>query len=233
MRILIIGADREKVSLLASHLRQHRYRVDLAFETSTGRYLFERGTYHLMIVFHQHPEIDCGELLRDIRTGGRATLLLMLAFPDECNVFEAFSAGADRYLALPAETREIIARVNAIARRSEECPLPGSRIKAGDIVLDLYRKEVNCSGKLIDVTASEFRILEFMIRHKNQIVSREDLASMLWGANIGDKGRRLPVHINNLRSKLTNGGSDSSRIYTVSRRGYLIIDNELQATTIK
>jgi len=233
MRILIIGADREKVSLLASQLRQNRYAVDLAFDASTGRYLFERGTYHLIIIFHQYPEVDGRELCQALRNSGRAALSLMLALPGECSVFEGFSAGADRYLSLPAETREIIARVNAIARRIEVCPLPGSRIKAGDIVMDLYSKEVNCRGKLIEVTASEFRILEFMIQHKNQIVSREELAALLWGANTGDKAKRLPVHINNLRVKLTDGIGDSSGIYTVSRRGYLMVDNENQTTTIK
>lgn len=233
MRILVIGADREKASLLASQLRQHRYPVNIAFDASTGKYLLERGLYHLLIIFHCERELDARELCRAARSGVRPTLLLLLASPGECSVFEAFSAGADRYLALPVETREIIARVNAIARRSEECPLPGSRIRAGDIVVDLYSKEVNRRGKPIEVTASEFRILEFMIQHKNQIVSREELACVLWGANKEDKARRLPVHINNLRGKLTEGINDNSGIYTVSRRGYLMVDNQDQATTIK
>ncbi|HVU99044.1 MAG TPA: response regulator transcription factor [Puia sp.] len=225
MRILVIGADREKVGLLAKDLRQHRYPVDLAFETSTGKYLFEKGAYHLIIVYHGCPTPDSRELCRMVRASGGSALLLMLASPGECSVFEAYSAGADCYLALPAESREIVARVNALARRSDGQPRPGSRITAGDLVMDLDSKEVNLRGKPINVTASEFRILQFMMEHKNRIVSREELADVIWGTRKPDGARRLPVHMNNLRGKLAKGAYDSSGIYTVSRRGYLMVDN--------
>ena len=233
MRILVIGADREKVSLLAKGLRQYQYPVDLAFETSTGKYLFEKVTYHLIIVFHADPGVDGLEICRSVRAANGSALLLMLALPGECNVFEGYSVGVDCYLHLPAECREIIARVHAIARRTDRQPRPGSLLRAGEIVVDLDRKEVNLRGKPVSVTASEFRILQFMIQHKNRIVTREELAGAIWGTHKSDGARRLPVHMNNLRGKLAEGAYDTSGIYTVSRRGYLMVDNNDQIKSIK
>jgi len=226
MRVLLIGADREAAGLVAHELEQHDHHVDIAFESSTGRYLLEKAGYGLLVVYHKPPDILGGMICREARAHHLTTIMMVLALPGDCSVIDAFSAGADSYLALPAETGEIIARLKAITRRARR-PVPSAgRLKAGDIVMDLDGKAVIRRGKPIDVTASEFRILEFLMRHKNRVLSREEIAGGIWGAGRADKARKVPVHMNNLRGKLTDGLDGPTGIYTVSRRGYLMVDIE-------
>lgn len=226
MRVLLIGADREEAGLVAQELEEHGHYVDKVFESSTGRFLLEKTGYGLLVVYHHPPEIDGAAICREARACHLTTIMMMLAFPGECSVIDAFSAGADSYLALPAEAGEIIARLKAIARRARR-PVPSAgRLKAGDIVMDLDSKAVIRRGRPIEVTASEFRILEFLMQHKNCVLSREEIAGGIWGAGMADKARAVPVHMNNLRGKLTDGLDGPTGIYTVSGRGYLMVDKD-------
>lgn len=224
MRVLLIGADREATSIVAHELERHGHHVDIAFELSTGRGLLEKKGHTLMVVYHHLPDIQGTSICREVRACQMTTVVMLLATPAECSVVEAFSAGADSYLALPADTGEIIARVNAIGRRA--CgPVPSAgRLKAGDIIMDLDSKAVIRRGRPIEVTASEFRILEYLMQHKNRVLSTQEIAGGIWGAGTADKARAVPVHLNNLRGKLRHAVDGPSGIYTVSRRGYLMVD---------
>jgi len=225
MRVLLIGADREAAGLVAHELEQYNHHVDMAFESPTAGCLLEKKGYGLVVVYHKPPDIDGRMICRGARAQHQTTIMMMLATPRECSVLEAFSAGADSYLALPAENGEVIARLKAIARRARG-PVPSAgSLQAGDIIVDLNCKAVIRRGRPIEVTASEYRILEFLMQHKNQVLSREEIAGGIWGACRADKARKVPVHMNNLRGKLTDGFDGPTGIYTVSRRGYLMVDN--------
>ena len=224
MRILLIAADGDMAAGLASGLRRQSYEIDLALRASTGSFLFQKIAHAIVIVDYGLPDMDACDLCRMIRAGNDSTRLLLLAPAHRCSVFEGFSAGVDDYLPRPADPREVLARINALARRCEPATIAANRIQAGDIVLNLDSKEVNRGGRIVGVTVSEFRLLEYMIRNKNKVLSREQIACGIWGSEMDDKARKLPKHMNNLRGKLAHGNPSGSGIYTVSRRGYLLVD---------
>ncbi|HLZ88854.1 MAG TPA: response regulator transcription factor [Puia sp.] len=226
MRILLIGADGNLATVLAKGLRERLYDVDLAFATPAGECLPDWIRHRLIVVVHRYPDFNACEFCRAVRRQNAAMALLMLAAPAQCDVFGGFSAGVDDFIALPADTREIIVRVNALARRCSSDEYPGNRIRADDIIIDLDSKTVKRAGRAIDVTASEFKLLEYMIRNKNKVLSKEEIVCGVWGRDVEDKVRKLPVHMNNLRGKLAGGNQSGSAIYTVTRRGYLLADDD-------
>ncbi len=223
MSILLIAPKSERTEALAQSLREEGYEVDLAFEGWAGKRLLEKAAYQVTIIENRLPDVEGSQLCKMISEDYKESSLLLIASPNQCNVLEGFAAGIDEYIPQPADCREIIARVKALTRRGKFL-VPINRLKAGDILLDLDSKEVNKGGRQVDVTASEFRLLEFMIRNKNKVLSKKEIAFGVWGYDIEEKIRKLTVHMKKLRGKLTAGSTDDCHIYTVSRRGYIMME---------
>lgn len=187
--------------------------------------MFGARHYDMLIVDRTLPDMDGCRLCLEFRRIDSDIPLLMLAQPGNNIVLESYSAGIDEFLLLPIDCREFLARVRAVIRRALPGAVTANRIRTGDIVLDYDSKLVHKAGKLIAVTASEYLLLEYMMRNKNRVITREELVSGAWGKKYRCRQLNLQVHMNNLRNKLKDGDCPH-HLYTVSRKGYLLAENE-------
>ncbi|MFM7250645.1 MAG: response regulator transcription factor [Planctomycetaceae bacterium] len=169
------------------------------------------------------PKIGGLDVLRAARRGGVKTPVIVLtamgAVPQK---LEGFEAGADDYLVKPFAIDELLARVEAIHRRSAS--RPAMEVEAGPLQLSLATKRVTIGGRSIDLTPTEFSILELLVRYNGQVVTRKMLCEHVWGFDWEGPTNVIEVHINRLRGKIDRGRGDSF-IQTVRGRGYaLVID---------
>ena len=166
------------------------------------------------------PKLDGLEVLRRARQAGVKTPVIALTalatVPDKLRGFEA---GADDYLAKPFEMDELLARIDAVHRRTAH--RPSVELSAGDLCLSLATKRASVAGRSIDLTPTEFSILELLMRYQGQVVTRKMLCEHVWGFDWDGPTNVIEVHINRLRGKLDRN-RDQSLIHTVRGRGYAL-----------
>ena len=166
------------------------------------------------------PKASGLDVLRQARAAGVRTPVIVLtargAMPDK---LEGFEAGADDYLVKPFAIDELLARVEAIHRRSAS--RPAMEVEAGPLQLSLATKRVTIGGRSIDLTPTEFSILELLVRYNGQVVTRKMLCEHVWGFDWDGPTNVIEVHINRLRGKLDRGRQESL-IHTVRGRGYAL-----------
>lgn len=166
------------------------------------------------------PKRSGRELLKELRSRGVLTPVIVLsALGETADRVTGLEAGADDYLAKPFDFAELLARVNAVVRRTQSRPAP--TLQVGDVVLDLTTRRVTRDGRDIDLTPIEFSLLELLMRYAGQVVTRKMLCEHVWGFNWDGTTNVIEVHINRLRGKLDKG-REGSLIQTVRGRGYAL-----------
>lgn len=223
VRILLVEPDPAVSARIGSALRTRFYDV---FTTQGGAQaisLLDRIHFDLVILDRRLPDMEGCDLCCRIRQFDCSILLLMLDSGND-HVMEGFAAGADEYVVLPMDDRELLARLGAMMRRTLPVTPMNNLIRVGEIVMDLDSKVVSLGERVVAVTASEFLLLEYMIRNKNRVVSKDELATCAWSKGRKISPGRLPMHMNNLRNKLEDGVHPDC-IYTVSGKGYLLVEN--------
>jgi two-component system OmpR family response regulator/two-component system copper resistance phosphate regulon response regulator CusR len=169
------------------------------------------------------PELPGLDVLRQLRDAGvRTPVLLLTALGSVEERVEGLNAGADDYLVKPFAFAELAARVQAVCRRAGERPSPA--VSAGDLTLDLTTRRVQRGDREIDLTPTEFSLLELLMRHAGQVVTRTMLCEHLWEADWEGTTNVIEVHINRLRNKLGGDGC-GPLIHTVRGRGYALRPN--------
>jgi DNA-binding response OmpR family regulator len=223
-RILFIGSDPAVTAGFGPMLGDQPLAVDWTASGAGGLALLVARHFHLTVLNRCLPDMDGCELCARIRRMNDRLPLLMLAPAGREDMIQGFAAGADDYLPLPADGRELLARVRALIKRA----LPErihNTLRTGDIVLDNDSKQVTRGGRPVHVTASEFLLLEYLMKNKNRIVTREELVTGAWKERQSNKPGNLPAHINNLRRKLRDDQYPGF-LYTVSRKGYLLAEQK-------
>jgi len=166
------------------------------------------------------------ELARHIRSYNEEILVIMLtAMNTTEDKIEGFEAGADDYIVKPFDFQELLVRIRALLKRLHHQPAAGANIlKVGDLVMNLDSKEVSREGRNIPLTAKEFQLLEYLIRNKNKVVSRIDIAMNVWDIDFDTKTNVIDVYVNFLRKKIEKDFS-SKLIYTQVGMGYVLKEN--------
>lgn len=224
--ILLIEPDSTLSGRFSMILRNALYDVDAVPEGTPGIAMFATRHHHLLIVNHVLPDTDGCRLCQEVRRIDSGIPVLMLGHAADNALLESFSAGIDDYLILPIDHRELLARVRAVIRRALPGTTRSNRLITGDIVLDRDSMLVYKSGRLIAVTTSEFLLLEYMMRNKNRVITKEELALGAWGRHYRCQHLNLPIHMNNLRNKLKDDNCPHN-LYTVSRKGYLLAEDSI------
>ena len=166
------------------------------------------------------PKVAGIEVLKAARAAGvRTPVILLTARAAVIDKLDGFEAGADDYLVKPFAIDELLARIEAVHRRSAHKPT--MELDAGELQLSLSTKRLSLAGRIIDLTPTEFSILELMMRFKGQVVTRKMLCEHVWGFNWEGPTTVIEVHINRLRGKLDKG-RDDSLIHTIRGRGYAL-----------
>lgn len=223
MHILIVEDEQRLAMLLRRVLIEERHNVDVAHDGAGGLDMAIAGSHDLVILDLMLPRIDGIEVCRRMRADGVTTPVLMLtargAVEDRVG---GLNAGADDYLVKPFAMEELLARVQALLRRRGRHLEPAAPIlQVGDLTLDLIRHEARRAGRTIDLTAKEFALLEYLMRHPGQALTRTQITDQVWRHDLDVLSNVVDIYIHYLRDKIDRGFSQTL-IKTIRGVGYKI-----------
>jgi DNA-binding response OmpR family regulator len=203
-------------------LTEERHAVDLVHEGNEGFDLASSDTYDLIVLDVMLPGMDGFEICRQLREDEVNTPVLMLTARDAVQDRVAgLNVGADDYLVKPFAMEEFLARVNALLRRREHSMVMSSELRVGDLVLDLVRHEVRRAERMIELTAKEFALLEYLMRNPGQVLTRTQITDRVWRYDLDALSNVVDTYIHYLRDKIDRGFAHSL-IKTVRGVGYKI-----------
>lgn len=227
MRILVVEDEKKVAKALQEGLQAEHYQVTIAYTGEEGFYLLNSQTFDLVLLDLMLPGRDGFEILKTLRERGLQTPVLILTARDTVDDrVLGLDGGADDYLVKPFAFPELLARIRALMRRGRSDQV--LRLKLADMEMDLITRKVTRSGKAIELTAKEFELLEYLLRHQGHIVSREMLSRNVWQEDV----RTIPmdnvidVHIARLRRKLDDP-FDKKLLKTVRGVGFILHEGEI------
>ena len=220
MKILLVEDDKQTADYIAKGLREHGHVVDHAHNGRDGLYLATGEKYDVLIVDRMLPKIDGLTIIRKLRELYIKTPVLILsALADVDERVKGLRAGGDDYLGKPYAFAELRARIGALARRP---PIVATTsLGVGDLEMDLLARTVTRGGKRIELLAQEFKILEYLLRHAGEVVTRTMLLEKVWDFHFDPKTNIVETHISRLRSKIDKG-FDKPLLHTIRGAGYVV-----------
>jgi two-component system OmpR family response regulator len=221
VRVLVIEDDKDVASFLRKGLAQAGYNVDHADNGKDGLFLATTEPYDALIVDRMLPGVDGLTIIRTLRASEKATPVLILSALGEVDDrVKGLKAGGDDYLVKPFAFSELQARLEALVRRAKAgTEATSTSLKVADLELDLLRREARRGGTPIDLQPREFQLLEFLMRHAGQVVTRTMLLEGVWDYHFDPQTNVIDVHISRLRSKIDRG-FDRPLLHTVRGVGY-------------
>ena len=223
MRVLVIEDDRETAHFLQRSLKESGHSADVAGDGETGLSMAEEGVYDVLIVDRMLPRLDGLSVVKALRSGGiRTPVLILSALGDVDDRVKGLRAGGDDYLSKPYAYSELLARIEALARRAvpEE---QETRYVVGDLVLDRLAHRVTRGGDPIQLQPREYRLLEYLMKHAGQVVTRTMLLENVWDYHFDPQTNVIDVHVSRLRAKIDKS-FDRPLLHTVRGAGYMIRD---------
>jgi len=221
MKLLVIEDDTETGSYLKKGLEQQGHVVDVAANGRDGLFLAAGETYEVMIVDRRLPGLDGLGVVKTVRGAGVKTPVLFLTtMAGVGDRVEGLEAGGDDYLVKPFAFAELLARVNALARRPPMTQVE-TVLKVADLEMDLIGRKVRRAGRGIDLQPREFRLLEYLMRHAGRVVTRTMLLENVWDFHFDPRTNIVETHVSRLRSKVDKG-FDRELIETVRGSGYML-----------
>ncbi len=217
-RILVVDDEPQIVDLLRSYLTRDGFDVDEAADGEEALATFQRLRPDLVILDLMLPRLDGREVCRRIRETAGTPIIMLTARDEETDKLVGLELGADDYITKPFSPREVVARVRAVLRRGtwETADL----IRIGDLMIDLRAHEVSLQGKRVELTPTEFRLLEALAGHPNQVFTRMQLIDRVQGHAFEGYERTVDAHIKNLRGKIEPDPRSPRYILTVFGVGY-------------
>ena len=223
-RILIVEDERHLCMTLGDSLSHAGYEVDFAHDGKTGLEKAERDTFDLVILDVMLPmESGLDVCLRMRKSGLTTPVMLLTARSQALEKVAGFKAGADDYVTKPFDTMELIARVEALLRRTSPSDLvgrPDGEYQFGPVTLDVLRKKVALNGQTITLTSREFHLLRYLAERSGRTISREELLEEVWGDLSGNLTRTVDMHIATLRQKIEANPRRPELILTEPGMGY-------------
>ena len=219
MRILVVEDDAEAATAMVRGLSEAGHEVTHAVDGAFGLLESQKGGYDVYVVDRMMPRLDGVGMVETVRKGGDQTPVLFLSALGEVeDRVTGLKAGADDYLVKPYAFAELIARVEALARRRETGGVQ-TVLKVGDLEMNLIARTVHRGTAEIDLQPREFQLLEFMMRHAGQSVTRTMLLEKVWEYHFDPQTNVIDVHVSRLRSKIDKG-FDRAMLQTVRGAGY-------------
>jgi two-component system OmpR family response regulator len=220
MRVLVVEDNPDMGPYLMQGLDEQGFAVDLVTDGDQGVRYAATGVYDLLILDRMLPGRDGLEILRSLRAAGVLTPTIFLTAKSAVtDRVEGLDAGADDYLVKPFSFAELLARIRVVLRRGPEVQPPTLRV--GDLVLDPAARTVERGGKRIELSAKQFTLLQYLMRHAGQVVSRTMIQEHVWNYDFDGLTNVVDVHINRLRNKVDRG-HDRPLIQTLRGLGYVL-----------
>lgn len=228
-RILLIDDDHELSQLVNDYLTLDGFSLDIAADGISGLQMAQSGLYQLILLDVMLPGLDGLSLLRQLRQSSYCPVLMLTARGDDIDRIVGLELGADDYLAKPFNPRELSARVRAILRRVELAqqqssqPVASAILELNQVHLNRQNRQVSCQGQPVVLTATEFQLLDYLMSHAGQVITKEDLSKAVLGRALQQYDRSLDMHISNIRKKLASG-DPAEKIQTLRGSGYLFLE---------
>jgi DNA-binding response OmpR family regulator len=226
MKVLVVDDEKDLSAVIVSYFEREGYAVSQAFDGPSAVSQAKFMLPDLIILDLMLPGFDGIEVCRQIRTFSDAYILMLTAREEEIDKIVGFAVGADDYVVKPVSPRELIARANAILRRPRhpkvmsEIVETNAKLRFDSIEVDSLSRTTSVLGKLIELTKTEFDLLEILMEDPKRVFSRQSLLEAVWGGEWFGELQVVDVHIGNLRKKLSQAGASQSLIRTVRGVGY-------------
>lgn len=222
-KILLVEDEPRIADTLRVGLVENGYEIEVAYDGSLGHKLFKSMAFDAVILDINLPGINGYELCRIIRSADTNIPVIMLtALSSLEDKIEGYDAGADDYIIKPFEFRELLMKVRVLLKRTGNQRMPvGNLLKAGELQMNLDTKEVTRDGVPIQLTAKEFQLLEYLLRNKNRVVSRADIAVNVWDIDFDTNTNIIDVYINYVRNKVDKP-FEKKLIQTQVGMGYIL-----------
>ena len=222
-RVLVVDDDVELVALLREYLEGEGFTVATAHDGEAGLRAATEGAPDLVVLDVMLPKLGGFDVLRRLRERSSLPVIMLSARGEEVDRVVGLELGADNYLPKPFSPRELVARIRAVLRRSHGRAVPPEVLAVGDLELDRGTRVVRVAGQAVELTGTEFSILELLVRDAGKVVRRDLLYREVLGRRAASYERALDVHVSNLRRKLGPGSDGGERIKTVRGFGYLYL----------
>ena len=203
-KILIVEDEKKIADTLKMGLSENGYYVEVAYDGTIGYRLFTAHSFNVIVLDINLPGMNGFELCKKIRLQDTDVPIIMLtSMSDLTDKIEGYDAGADDYIVKPFEFKELLLKIRVLLKRTLNQNIPvGNILKADDLEMNLDSKEVKRGDTIINLTAKEFQLLEYLLRNKNRVVSRADIAINVWDIDFDTNTNVIDVYINYVRNKV-------------------------------
>ncbi len=224
MKILLVEDDNQVREYIAKGIKEAGHTMDTASNGKDGLFLATTEKYDTLIVDRMLPELDGLTLIKTLRASDNMTPVLILsALADVDDKVKGLRSGGDDYLTKPFAFSELLARVEVLGRRNVQNGAQITKLGVQDLEVDLLTRKITRAGENIELQTREFRLLEYLLQHKGQIVTRTMLLEAVWEYHFDPQTNVIDVHISRLRKKIHD--KKAELIKTVRGAGYIIEDN--------
>ncbi|MEO5683629.1 MAG: response regulator transcription factor [Chitinophagaceae bacterium] len=226
-KVLIIEDEQKIADTLKLGLSEHGYYAETAYDGKVGLQLFVSNPFDLVILDINLPGMNGYDVCKAIRLHNSAVPVIMLTSMSTLNdKIEGYDAGADDYVVKPFEFRELLLKIRVMLKRTMTQTLPvGNILKAGDLQMNLDSKAVKRGDDTIQLTAKEFQLLEYLLRNKNRVLSRADIAINVWDIDFDTNTNVIDVYISYVRNKIDKN-YEHKLIQTQIGMGYILKENQ-------
>ncbi len=222
MRVLVIEDDAKVSGFIHKGLDELGHKVDIATGGKDGLFLATTEDYDVMVVDRMLPELDGLTILQTLRASGNKTPALILSAMNKVDDrVKGLRSGGDDYLSKPFAFAELLARIELLVERCSRVDMQETKLMAYDMTMDLLARRVTRGDEDIELQSREFRLLEYMLRHKGQLVTRTMLLEHVWDYHFDPQTNVIDVHISRLRQKIDKGHKNKV-IKTIRGAGYII-----------
>ena len=231
-KILVVDDERKMIKLVRTYLESAGFQVAVAHDGQEALTVFRHEQPDLIVLDLMLPQIDGLDVARTIRRTSEVPIIMLTARAEEADRLIGLELGADDYVVKPFSPRELVARVRAVLRRTtpsiatETGPSRFQVISAGDLTMDLGRREARLAGRRIQLTTAQFDLLTVLAQHSGQVFSRMQLLDAVQGEAFEGYERTIDAHIKNLRRALGDDPRDPRYIVTVRGVGYKFVEPE-------
>jgi two-component system OmpR family response regulator len=222
MRVLVVEDESQVAAYLVKGLKEQGHNVDHAADGKNGLFLATSEDYDAMIIDRMLPELDGLVIVKSLRAAGKTTPILILsALGDVDARVEGLRAGGDDYLTKPFAFSELLARLDALLRRTRQTPAAETTLRVADLELDQLTRTVRRGGHVIALQPREYRLLEYLMSNAGRVVTRTMLLEQVWDYHFDPQTNVIDVHISRLRGKIDKN-FEQPLLQTVRGAGYMI-----------
>jgi DNA-binding response OmpR family regulator len=222
-RILLVEDEQKIADTLKLGLAENGYEIDVAYDGNIGGKLFQSNQYNIIVLDINIPGINGYDLCKIIRSkNAHVPVIMLTAMSALSDKIEGYDAGADDYIIKPFEFKELLMKIRVLLKRTMSQYLPtGNILKAADLKMNLDSKQVTRGSSSINLTSKEFQLLEYLLRNKNKVVSRADIAINVWDIDFDTNTNVIDVYINYVRNKVDKP-FENKLIQTQVGMGYIL-----------